>query len=53
MRHSQGLLEEVRIHLVKTAEKSGFHFLDPEIVRISQELDKLIVANMRKWSKTS
>jgi len=53
MNHSQSLLEEVRSDLVKAAEKRSFYFIDPEILRLSQELDKLIVANMRKWAKRS
>jgi hypothetical protein len=39
-------IEELRQRLEKEAQKTGYNFLDPEIVRISQELDRLIVADM-------
>ncbi|NGQ96342.1 aspartyl-phosphate phosphatase Spo0E family protein [Brevibacillus sp. SYP-B805] len=46
MENAEAMIEQLRQHLQAEAEKTGYNFLDPRIVRISQELDRLIVASM-------
>lgn len=45
------MIDELRQKLETAAKSRGYNFLDPEIVRISQKLDKLIVAHMRNGEK--
>ncbi|QRG65372.1 aspartyl-phosphate phosphatase Spo0E family protein [Brevibacillus choshinensis] len=40
------MIDDLRRKLECAAKDAGYNFLDPEIVRISQQLDKLIVAHM-------
>ena len=44
-------IEELRSQLELAAKNVGYNFLDPEIVKISQQLDQLIVAHMMCSSK--
>lgn len=44
-------IEELRSHLELAAKKSGYNFLDPKIVKISQQLDQLLVAHMKHSRK--
>jgi hypothetical protein len=46
MENAETIIEQLRQQLQAEAEKAGYNFLDPRIVRISQELDRLIVASM-------
>lgn len=41
------MIDDLRRKLERAAEDAGYNFRDPEIVRISQQLDKLIVAHMQ------
>ncbi|GED58019.1 aspartyl-phosphate phosphatase Spo0E family protein [Brevibacillus formosus] len=41
------MIDDLRLKLERAAKDAGYNFLDPEIVRISQQLDKLIVAHMQ------
>jgi hypothetical protein len=45
------MIDDLRQKLEYTAKRRGYNFLDPEIVKISQQLDKLIVAHMRNDEK--
>lgn len=45
------MIEELRSYLENAAKQTGFNFLDPNILKISQQLDKLIVAQMMNLSK--
>ncbi|EST52427.1 sporulation protein Spo0E [Brevibacillus panacihumi W25] len=45
------MIDDLRQKLESAAKNAGYNFLDPEIVRISQQLDKLIVAHMRQYEK--
>lgn len=38
------LIEQVRNELRKLAESKNFNFLDPEVIRKSEELDQLLNA---------
>ncbi|EMT54044.1 MULTISPECIES: aspartyl-phosphate phosphatase Spo0E family protein [Brevibacillus] len=46
MEITQKMIDDVRRQLEQAAKNAGYNFLDPEIVKISQKLDKLIVAHM-------
>lgn len=45
------MIDDLRQKLERAAKKAGYNFLDPEIVKISQQLDKLIVAHMTQDEK--
>ncbi|WP_082866991.1 aspartyl-phosphate phosphatase Spo0E family protein [Paenibacillus elgii] len=45
------LIEIVRLELRKLAESKGFNFLDPEVIRKSEELDQLLNAFKQNLSK--
>jgi hypothetical protein len=45
------MIDELRQQLEREAKEAGYNFLDPKIVEISQQLDKLIVAHMTQLSK--
>lgn len=45
------MIDDLRQKLERAAKDAGYNFLDPEIVKISQQLDKLIVAHMLKYAK--
>ncbi|MBY0087692.1 aspartyl-phosphate phosphatase Spo0E family protein [Brevibacillus sp. M2.1A] len=47
------MIDDLRLRLERAAKDSGYNFLDPEIVRISQQLDKLIVAHMQHEKRPS
>ncbi|QQE76262.1 aspartyl-phosphate phosphatase Spo0E family protein [Brevibacillus composti] len=51
MEITQKMIDDVRQQLEVAVRESGYNFLDPEIVKISQQLDKLIVAHMTQDSK--
>lgn len=51
MEITQKMIDDVRQQLEEAVRESGYNFLDPEIVKISQQLDKLIVAHMTQDSK--
>ncbi|MGD8191167.1 aspartyl-phosphate phosphatase Spo0E family protein [Brevibacillus ginsengisoli] len=51
MKPSSKAIEELRSHLQSAAKKEKYNFLDPDIVRISQQLDQLIVDHMTPSSK--
>lgn len=46
MEATNRMIDDLRRKLERAAKDAGYNFLDPEIVRISQQLDKLIVAHM-------
>ena len=41
------MIEDLRLHLEKTAMELGYNFVDPRVVEISQKLDELIVSHMQ------
>lgn len=45
------MIDDLRNKLESAAKNAGYNFRDPEIVRISQQLDKLIVAHMQQDEK--
>ncbi|MFD2371422.1 Spo0E family sporulation regulatory protein-aspartic acid phosphatase [Brevibacillus sp. GCM10020057] len=47
MKITNQMIDDLRSKLERAAKDAGYNFLDPEIVRISQQLDKLIVAHMQ------
>ncbi|USG68065.1 aspartyl-phosphate phosphatase Spo0E family protein [Brevibacillus ruminantium] len=51
MEITQKMIDDVRQQLEQAVKNSGYNFLDPEIVKISQHLDKLIVAHMTQDAK--
>ncbi|MFY0545081.1 Spo0E family sporulation regulatory protein-aspartic acid phosphatase [Brevibacillus sp. H7] len=51
MEITRKMIDELRQQLERAAKEVGYNFLDPEIVAISQQLDKLIVAHMLQLSK--
>jgi hypothetical protein len=44
-------IEELRQTLQKAAKDINYNFLNPDLLRISQKLDQLIVGHMRQGSK--
>jgi hypothetical protein len=51
MEITRSMIDELRHQLERAAQEVGYNFLDPEIVAISQQLDKLIVAHMLQLAK--
>ncbi|MGK5508219.1 Spo0E family sporulation regulatory protein-aspartic acid phosphatase [Brevibacillus formosus] len=47
------MIDDLRLKLERAAKDAGYNFLDPEIVRISQQLDKLIVEHMQHEKRPS
>ncbi|WP_432774168.1 aspartyl-phosphate phosphatase Spo0E family protein [Brevibacillus gelatini] len=53
METTSKMIDALRQKLEHAAKAAGYNFLDPEIVKISQQLDKLIVAHMMHEKRPS
>jgi hypothetical protein len=51
MEITRNMIDELRQQLERAAKEVNYNFLDPHIVEISQQLDKLIVAHMAQIAK--
>ncbi len=51
MESTQKQIEELRLRLQQAVKEAGYNFLDPNIVKISQQLDKLIIEHMISVTK--
>ncbi|CAJ1002564.1 MULTISPECIES: aspartyl-phosphate phosphatase Spo0E family protein [Bacillales] len=51
MKITQKKIDDLRQQLERAAKDAGYNFNDPKIVRMSQQLDRLIVAHMLQYAK--